>query len=581
MKRKESLSQLYKTYVRSFSSNPTPISEINIEEIKELVNDRCKENNLAVLNKIYGFENGCPVCTSNYTNKNWIVLHPCGHLLCSDCLSGLNQIVQRDGIPRKCPMCRRRCKWIGDKEDNLRTISSTPNSYGGGNIPRTPTPFSNMFGSSRPNRRRFMVIDEDEEDDNKEETIIPSLPPISIENEEKKLDLEDLTCEISNVFINLDNKEQKIGNLSIRAKDLNQSDKGIDLVIVMDVSGSMSPVAKDCISILKESIKSLSRLDRLSIIVFDNNSHQLFALQPMINEIKRDCINKVETCFSGGSTNFESAIKLMIKVKEDGIREDRSFKIIFLSDGQPDSGCEGFETIKEIYKSNPLPELYACTFGKDVKADVLQKLLRDGGMDYYRHISDSSAFKELIKEIGLDKNIEIGKNIKIVLTKISPETSLPFQKEADKNIIKIDRIRTGEILSFPFIYPEGGQIEIEYQNLEDERKYLEINEIDIEGDFIKNHFWYRRITRMIKEINIQTENGLEKINEISYMSSPDKLGPFRDEIKRLLTEARNMLTIHNQGYHHYNTYTSSVQRTTSYSSPIIGDVYRNVTPTRR
>lgn len=566
--RRSKLNELYKTYTNSFTGSSTPITEINSDEIKEIVNKRCTENNLSKLHKIYGFENGCPVCTNNYTNKNWIVLHPCGHLLCNDCLEGLNTIVQDDGIPRKCPMCRKRCKWIGPREDNLLR---TPSSYGGGYIrPSTP-----IFGPVTPSRR-FQI----EEEEEIEEELLPSLPPLLIVEEEKKENMQEkVKAEISTISTQIENTSRIIGNLSIKARDLENVNIGIDLVIVMDVSGSMSPVSNDCISILKESISSLTRLDRLSIIVFDSSARQLFALQPMTNEIKSECRNKVESCFTGGSTNFQSAIKLLIKVKENGMISDRPFKIIFLSDGQPDSGKDGMDLIKDIYNGDYLPELFACTFGRNVKADILQRFLLEGGMHYYRHIPDVSGFKTLISEIGLDKNIEVGRNIRIKLQNIIPETSLTTKKENNKIVIEIDRIKTGEILSIPLLYGESShKIEVEYQDLETNVKNLEINEIEVQGDFIKNHFWYRRIVKMIKDINIETENGLEKLSNISFLSSPDKLGSFYEEIKGLITEARNMLTIHTQGFHHYNTYTSSVQRTVSYSSPTVQRFYRSSTP---
>jgi hypothetical protein len=123
---KSHLKKLYSEYTQSFNQN-SQVCEITSIQIKNLINERLKKSGLSHLSKIYGFENGCPVCTNDYTGENWIVLHPCGHLLCNDCLNNINQIVQQEGILRKCPMCRRRCKWMGPNDDNLRTFSS-PNS---------------------------------------------------------------------------------------------------------------------------------------------------------------------------------------------------------------------------------------------------------------------------------------------------------------------------------------------------------------------------------------------------------------------------------------------------------------------
>ena len=72
---------------------------------------------------------------------------------------------------------------------------------------------------------------------------------------------------------------------------------------------------------------------------------------------------------------MESAINLMLKVKEDGMINTRPFKIIILSDGNPDCGKEGYHLIPKLYEGDIKPEIYSCTFGDDVKADVMKHFL--------------------------------------------------------------------------------------------------------------------------------------------------------------------------------------------------------------
>jgi len=157
----------------------------------------------------------------------------------------------------------------------------------------------------------------------------------------------------------------------------------------------MSRVAREGISILKYVVDCLDSKDRLSIITFDTNSKQLFGLQPMISTIKNSCKELIDRCFTGGSTNMESAIKLMIKVKEDGMINSRPFKIIILSDGNPDTGKEGYNLIPRLYEGDIKPEIYSCTFGDHVKADVMKHFLTEQNLLNYNHIENMNQFTPL------------------------------------------------------------------------------------------------------------------------------------------------------------------------------------------
>lgn len=590
-----SFKDIWKNY--SCSTVNTPVTEITSNRIKDLINKRLIDNGLVPLDKIFGFEHGCPVCMNNYNSDNWIVLHPCGHLLCDQCLNSINEVMIEEGKSRKCPVCRSKSKWISNKNDNLRTKTNFSPQF-----PGTPSPMRRSFTyiqptfqpSSQPNflqppgfrlpYQHRQMLDLDDRQQSVNISFLKSKPPIVDENKDEMKDESEqdykVRSEISTRIIRYENSDRKIGNLSIVCPSLNRNENnnGIDLVIVMDVSGSMSNVAEQSCGILKYAVDSLSNRDRLCIITFDSDSKQLFPLQPMTATVKPECKRVIERCFTGGSTNLQSAIEMLIKVKEDGFLANRPFKVIILSDGQPDNGREGFHLVNGIYQGDIKPEVYSCTFGSSVKADTLKRLLLPDNMHYYRHIADMVEFKDLISELGLDKNVVIGTNLNISFRNVEVISPL-----VHNGMVNIDQIKTDDIFSLPLLFDDTNpELEVKYKDLQGNNITLEINDISSNqiGDFILHHFWYRKIISMIKEISGMSganNQKIEKLNGISFLTTVQNLGEFLDEIKDLIEKTRSMINNVERNFHSFNTYTSTVERMSSHSSPTVNMHYRSYT----
>ena len=534
-----------------FSSVSTPIKELNIKDITNLVKERCIENGVQTIDKIYGFENGCPICLNDYTKETWVVLHPCGHLLCYTCLSKINNYAKSHKIARICPICRDFAKWIGPTDHNLnkQTIqigSSQLFTFGGVN-------YNNNYEQAT--------------------VLIPSIPPIKI------LDMghifePKIECQVSRQTFEIEGVNKTVGNISIVADELISDTNGIDLLIVFDVSGSMSRVANEGITILKYVVDCLDSKDRLSIITFDSKSKQLFALQPMTSSIKPNCKEIIDKCFTGGSTNMKSAVDLMVKVKQDGMINSRPFKIIILSDGNPDIGKEGYELIPKLYEGEIKPEIYSCTFGDNVKADVMKHFLTEENMLNYNHIENMNQFKSLTSEIGLDKNIVIGTNIVVKLENVQVTSKLANSNNSE---IKFEQIKTSDVFTIPFIINTDSEpnIMVTYTTNSNQEVIMENKYIDELDNFVKNNFWFKRIGEQIRDVMLidNKNTKLEILNKIISNVTIENLGDFFQEINDLITQTR--LTIQNEHNNtYYNTCTSTVQKTYSHASKTSNMIYK-------
>jgi Mg-chelatase subunit ChlD len=186
----------------------------------------------------------------------------------------------------------------------------------------------------------------------KKELLI-DIPPVKATSQEKKdpVPIQNLDYE-KIVSVHLDSRFSKIKRssekqviplmVSYKAKDqdLENNRVGLDLVMIIDVSASMSG---EKIQLVRETlifiIDELQEKDRLCLIKFDDNSNILTNLTPMTSEFKekfKNIVNKeIQSC---GMTNIRLGI-------EDGydVLFARNFvndvtSMFLLSDGQDTEG---------------------------------------------------------------------------------------------------------------------------------------------------------------------------------------------------------------------------------------------------
>lgn len=109
----------------------------------------------------------------------------------------------------------------------------------------------------------------------------------------------------------------------------------IDLVTVLDVSGSMSGTK---LALLKRAmafvISNLSPEDRLSVVVFSSTAKRVFPLKRMSPDGQRAANRVVERLLCTGGTNIAEGLRKGAKVLEDRRQRNPVASIMLLSDGQ-------------------------------------------------------------------------------------------------------------------------------------------------------------------------------------------------------------------------------------------------------
>jgi len=204
------------------------------------------------------------------------------------------------------------------------------------------------------------------------------------------------------------------GAIKLTNQSLQNSYVPLDIVLLLDVSGSVAHYFDDFCKMIKDFVNKLTQYDRFSLITFSSETTQPFALQPVTQSIKQTMSSLiVQNQFWGDSTCMNKGAHHSLKVLKNGIVSGRSMYFMLVTDGKPDVGCAGETELKEIIEI-PNVVVKMCTFGSSVNAEVLTNILGEKKSEYI-HLKDEKEFNELIDSIGLNRLDIIADKIELIV----------------------------------------------------------------------------------------------------------------------------------------------------------------------
>ncbi|RZC47075.1 hypothetical protein C5167_040047 [Papaver somniferum] len=160
--------------------------------------------------------------------------------------------------------------------------------------------------------------------------------------------------------------------LELKGIGANEGRLGVDLVTILDISGSMSTLTEEqkkkneAPKLVKMQlamqflVKKLSRVDRLSVVTFNRKAEKLCPLRQITEDSKKEIIDQVNDLKAKSTTNTEAGLKLALKILKDRTRtKNRSVAIMLMTDGIEDAESEAI--------SVPLGNVpvYTFAFGAD------------------------------------------------------------------------------------------------------------------------------------------------------------------------------------------------------------------------
>ncbi|KAL5706909.1 hypothetical protein ACHQM5_025015 [Ranunculus cassubicifolius] len=153
---------------------------------------------------------------------------------------------------------------------------------------------------------------------------------------------------------------------------------GLDLVTVLDISGSMSGKKLGRLKLAMQFLlQKLGPTDRLSVVTFNRNAQRLCPLRQITDDSRIGIENLVNVIQASGSTNTAAGLQLAVDVLDGRtITKRRRTAIMLMSDGDENGDSDA--------ASVPVGKvpIYTFGFGKDYNPEVLSVIAAksNGGM---------------------------------------------------------------------------------------------------------------------------------------------------------------------------------------------------------
>jgi Ca-activated chloride channel family protein len=179
--------------------------------------------------------------------------------------------------------------------------------------------------------------------------------------------------------------------------------KPVDLVVVMDTSGSMQgDKIASARNSLMQFINLLDERDRLELIVFNSDIITLTELSP-VGEKRQQVLNRVSGIVEGGGTRLYDTVQEAYKSLENKGDQSHIRSIVVLSDGQDtESSMSIDDVINQIgatgEEAGSSIKVFTIAFGDDADKDILKQIAESTGGKQYE--SDPKTINKVYGEIA-------------------------------------------------------------------------------------------------------------------------------------------------------------------------------------
>jgi len=355
--------------------------------------------------------------------------------------------------------------------------------------------------------------------------------------------------------------------LNLLSQDTNEQKSNVDLICIIDISGSMNG---NKILLVKESLKKLISLmtdkDRISIVLFNHQSFKILDLTYTTSSNKIEIINKINNIKAGGGTIIINGLQCAIdilKVEQMNNKNNEEYKkripsLILLSDGNDNNMNEIqlSENLKEITKNlNLFFTLHTFGYGNDHDPKIMNKLanIRDGSFYY---VSEFNKVKDyFINVLGgcmsvISNYVIINVNSNFTLKKVFGEDDMySYNFNGNHFDTQILQFISGKEYTYVFEIDLPDFIKDGEKILDVEIKYVDNN--NNKEVVEKKDFYYQNKF----EVVILEKANEEYIRSMTYEIMKDAMNYKEknqvDEAKNILNKMKNWLSSNYKGKENY------------------------------
>ena len=194
-----------------------------------------------------------------------------------------------------------------------------------------------------------------------------------------------------------------------------ESDQPVNLVFLLDVSGSMN--SADKLPLLKKGfsmlVNSLGKNDRVAIVAYAGASGLVLDSTPASD--KETILNAMNRLSAGGSTAGGAGIELAYRVAADHFIKGGINRVILATDGDFNVGTSDLNGLQKLIEKKRETGVFLSVlgFGTGNLKDSTMELLADKGNGNYSYIdSEREAEKVLVKQLKANL-VTIAKDVKI------------------------------------------------------------------------------------------------------------------------------------------------------------------------
>lgn len=219
----------------------------------------------------------------------------------------------------------------------------------------------------------------------------------------------------------------------------------LDLLIALDISGSMSMSVSDNHSRLSLSIKAIKEVylrlsdnDRIGLLVFDDNASTIFDItfkKDLIEENLYQLLDKIKTA---GGTKISSCIKLTKEMYDKLEISNRNRRLLLVTD-MNDAGSDK-DLINGILKLSEFDKIQTTVVGIGDSIDILlaEKVAKAEGFNYITATNYDEIESNLIKKINM-LFYPIAKNIVLSIDSGDVSVTKVYGTNFDNKILELEK----------------------------------------------------------------------------------------------------------------------------------------------
>ncbi len=260
------------------------------------------------------------------------------------------------------------------------------------------------------------------------------------------------------------NAEKKLLRVGLTSKSVELSAMRNNVVLLLDVSGSMSGENK--IELMKKAmiqmLNNINPEDSVSIVTYSDRT-RVVADGLKVGENLKELTRKINDLRADGGTNGEGGIQKAYEVAKKHFIEDGNNRVILATDGDFNIGISSYGDLKEFIASKRNDGIYLTCIGLganyDYSSSTMEALAKSGN-GYWGYINNMDDAKKLLVDDLSSTIITIAKDVKAKIVfnadtvknyrLLGYESNLLSSDDYEDNTTDAGEIGTGFTLSLCF-----------------------------------------------------------------------------------------------------------------------------------